>query len=140
MNQLAPYLIAASAAVILFLGLVHLLYTFRGSKLHPRDPELTARLKESFPVLTRRTTMWKAWVGFNASHSFGAILFGSIYGYLSLVHSAFLFRSAFLLLLGLLALAAYLFLAKRYWFSAPFNGILLATALYTLGLVIAFFG
>jgi len=35
----ASVFIAASAAIILMLGLVHLLYTFRGSKLHPRGAE-----------------------------------------------------------------------------------------------------
>ena len=42
-------------------------------------------------MITRETTMWKAWVGSNASDSYGAILFGAVYGYLSLTHSAFLF-------------------------------------------------
>ena len=36
----ASALIAASAAVIFGLGLIHLLYTFRGPKLHPRDAGL----------------------------------------------------------------------------------------------------
>jgi len=36
----ASALIAAGAAVIFGLGLIHLLYTFRGSKLHPRDAGL----------------------------------------------------------------------------------------------------
>ena len=40
MSVLAHWFIAASAGVVLFLGLVHLLYTFRGSKLHPREPHL----------------------------------------------------------------------------------------------------
>jgi len=108
----AAALIAASAAVIFALGALHLWYTFRGNKLHPRDPELCARLEQAPLVLTRQTTMWKAWVGFNASHSFGALLFGAIYGYLALVHSAFLLQSRFLLSLGLLALLAYAFLGN----------------------------
>jgi hypothetical protein len=36
--------IAASAAVILLLGLMRLWYTFRGPLLHPRDPELIAKI------------------------------------------------------------------------------------------------
>ena len=107
MSALAPSLIAASAGIILLLGLVHLVYTFSGTKLHPRDAALQARLKEVSPIITRETTMWKAWVGFNASHSYGAILFGLVYGYFALAHPAFLFQSAFLLLLGLLLLAGY---------------------------------
>jgi hypothetical protein len=136
MASLASALVAASATVILLLGLIHLLYTFRGHKLHPRDAQLEARLREVSPVITRETTMWKAWVGFNASHSFGAILFGSVYAYLSLAHGSFLFGSPFLLSVGLLLLLGYVFLAQRYWFSVPFRGIVLATALYVAALVV----
>jgi hypothetical protein len=130
-------LVAASAAIILLLGVIHLLYTFRGNKLHPRDSALEARLKEVSPVITRETTMWKAWIGFNASHSYGAILFGLVYGYLALFHGAFLFASPFLLVLGLVLLAGYAFLGRAYWFSVPFRGIVLSTALYVAALVIA---
>ena len=136
MVALAPLLVAASATIILLLGLVHLVYTFHGRKLHPRDADLETRLKEVSLVLTRETTMWRAWVGFNASHSFGAILFGAVYGYLAVVHSAFLFQSPFLLLLGLLFLAGYVFLGKLYWFSVPFRGIVLATVLYVAALIV----
>jgi len=136
-STLPPFLVAGSAAIILLLGLAHLLYTFYGPKLLPRDRELKARMQEVSPVITRQTTMWKAWIGFNASHSFGAILFGAVYGYLSLAHSAFLFESKFLLSLGLLLLFGYVFLGKRYWFSIPFRGILLATALYVFALLVA---
>jgi hypothetical protein len=130
-------LVAASAAIILLLGLIHLLYTFRGNKLHPRDSALEARLKEISPVISRETTMWKAWIGFNASHSCSAILFGLVYGYLALFHAAFLFASTFLLLLGLALLTGYAFLGKLYWFSVPFRGIVLSTALYITALVVA---
>ena len=136
MITLAPSLVAVSALIVLLLGLIHLLYTFRGSKLHPRDAALQARMKEVSPVITRQTTMWKCWVGFNASHSYSAILFGLVYGYLALAQSSFLFQSPFLLLLGLLFLAGYVFLSKVYWFSSPFRGIVLSTALYVVALVV----
>lgn len=136
MTTLATSLVTASAMIILSLGLIHLLYTFRGNKLHPRDAELEAKLREVSPVISRETTMWKAWIGFNASHSFGAILFGVVYGYLAIIHSPFLFQSRFLMLLGLLLLAGYVFLGKLYWFSVPFRAIVVATALYVAGLVI----
>jgi hypothetical protein len=133
-GALAPLLVAASAAIILLLGLVHLLYTFRGVKLHPRDAKLVAAMRQVSPVLTRQTTMWKTWVGFNASHSLGAMLFGAVYGYLALMQGAFLFQSWYLLLVGLAMLAAYAFLGWRYWFSVPFRGIVLATVLYAAAL------
>jgi hypothetical protein len=121
---------------MLLLGLAHLVYTFYGSRLLPRDRELITHMQKTNLVLTRETTVWNAWIGFNASHSFGAILFGAVYGYLSVVHSTFLFQSTYLLSLGLLLLFGYVFLAKRYWFSIPFRGILLAAALYMLALLI----
>jgi hypothetical protein len=129
--------IAASAAVILLLGLVHVLYTFRGPKLHPRDPELTARMMAVSPVISGETTMWRLWVGFNASHSFCLIFFGVLYGYLAIRHSAFLFQSWFLLALGFALLLSYAALAKFYWFTAPFRGIVLAAVLYLLGIVVS---
>jgi hypothetical protein len=132
----ASVFIATSAAVVLLLGLLHLLYTFRGPKLHPRDPELIARMMAVSPVISRRTTMWKAWVGFNISHSFGAILFGAMYGYLALWHGAFLLHSWFLLAFGLALLLGYAAVAKIYWFRSPFRGIVLAAVLYLIGIVL----
>ena len=137
MSAFAPALVAFSAAIILLLGLIHLLYTFRGPKLRPRDADLEARLKQVSPVITRETTMWKAWVGFNASHSYGAIFFGVVYGYLALAHSAFLFQSTTLLAVGALLLAGYTFLGKRYWFSIPLRGIVVALVAYLGALVLA---
>ena len=127
--------IAASATVILLLGLLHLLYTFRGPNLHPRDPDLTARMMSVSPVITGETTMWRAWIGFNASHSFGLILFGTLYGYLAMRQSTFLFRSWFLLALGFALLLSYAVLARIYFFTAPFRGVVFAAVLYLLGIV-----
>lgn len=128
--------IAASAAVILLLGLMHLFYTFRGPMLRPRDPELTAQMMTVSPVITRETTMWRAWIGFNATHSFGLILFGALFGYLAMRHSAFLFDSWFLLALGFVLLLSYAAVAKLYFFASPFRGVVLATVLYLLGIVV----
>jgi hypothetical protein len=136
-SELASYLLTGSAAVVLLLGLLHLLYTFHGPKLWPRDTDLQERMSSVSPIITRETTMWKAWVGFNASHSFGAILFGVVYGYLALAHPAFLFESVFLLVVGLVLLSGYAFLGRRYWFSVPFRGILLSLTLYAGALIVA---
>ncbi len=135
-NTISSMLIVASAAVILQLGLVHLLYTFRGPMLHPRDSDLTAKMMTVSPVISGETTMWRVWIGFNASHSFGLILFGTLYGYLAVRHRAFLFQSWFLLALGFALLLGYATLAKLYWFSAPFRGVTLAAVLYFLGIVV----
>jgi len=121
---------------MLLLGVIHLLYTFRSRKLHPRESDLYTRMNEVPLVLTRKTTMWKAWVGFNASHSYGAIFFGLVYAYLALAHSEFLFQSTYLLLVGLLLLTGYAVLGKLYWFSAPLRGIVVSAELYIAGVVV----
>jgi hypothetical protein len=127
---LPSVLIATSAGILLILGSIHLLYTFHGPKLTPRDAELRAQMETAHPVLTRQTTMWKAWVGFNASHSLGAMLFGPVYGYLALAHPAMYFASSFLGWLGFLFLLAYLALARAYWFRIPFVGVALSLVFY----------
>ena len=134
---MAGWLVFMSAAIIFALGAMHLWITFHGPKLKPRDPDLEARLKEVSPVITRQTTMWKAWIGFNASHSYGAILFGLVYGYLALAQRELLFGSVYLASVGALLLAGYVVLGRLYWFSIPFRGIVIATILYFAGFALS---
>jgi hypothetical protein len=129
----AYVLIAASAAVLGALGGIHLLYTYHGNKLDPRDPAVRKAMEGSNLVITRQTTVWSANKGFNASHSLGIIAFALIYGYLALWRSDVLGDSLFLLALGMTVLLAYLALARRYFFKIPFRGVALACALYAIG-------
>lgn len=126
----ARLLMLGSAGIVLALGSLHLLYTFVGPKLWPRDPAARQLMEATPLVLTRETTVWKAWIGFNASHSLGAILFALVYAYLCLAQPGVLYRSAFLQGVGLAMLASLLALARLYWFSVPFTGVSLALALY----------
>ena len=134
MSAIAPFLVAASAAILFGLGVLHLVYTFRGPLLRPRDRELQARMEAVSPLITRQTTMWKAWIGFNASHSIALMLFGAAYGYLALGHADLLFRSVFLVSLGLIVLLGYVFLAGRYFFRIPLRAVIGATLLYGVGI------
>ncbi len=131
----ASFLFAASAAVVLLLGSVHMLYTYRGEKLFPRDAALVRRMQEVSPVITRQTNMWRAGIGFHASHSLGAMLFGMIYLFLAFEPSHFLAGSRFLLALGIVYLAVMVALARLYWFSIPFWGLAVAAALYATGIL-----
>ena len=130
-------LVAASAAVLGALGSIHLLYTYRGDKLHPRDPELRAAMERSTIVITRQTTVWRAHRGFNATHSLGLLLFALLYGHLALWQWPVLRASPFLLALGMAVLLAYLGLAQRYFFRIPLRGMALASALYAAGWALA---
>src|SRR5215475_16208574 len=97
----AKVLMVLSASIAFTLGVVHLVSTFWGSNLTPRDPALQISMSQIAPVITKETTMWRCWVGFNASHSMGLILFGLVFGFLALAHGKLLFQSPFLLVVGL---------------------------------------
>jgi len=83
------------------------------------------------PVISAETTMWKAWVGFNASHSMGAILFGLVYGYLAIAEPQLLFGSVYLLVVGFAMLFGFFLLGRRYWFSVPYRCITFSLLCYS---------
>jgi hypothetical protein len=128
---------AASAAIVGLLGGLHLLYTFHGKKLKPRDTHLERQMELVSPEISRNTTMWLAWIGFNASHSFGALFFALLYGYLGLVHANFLFHSPYLVSVGFALLVGYVLLAKEYWFRIPLIGLALALVCYCVAVYFA---
>ena len=135
MNAIAPILIAASGAIFLVLGFIHLAITYAGPLLLPRDRELRRRMESVSLVISRETTMWKAWQGFNASHGLGAMLFGVVYVELALRDAAFLAHETVLQGLGLVWALAWVGLAFRHWFSVPQAGVTIAALLYAGGLI-----
>ncbi len=133
-----PALLLLAACVIIgLLGAAHLWLTFHGPALAPRDPAVLQAMQSDAPGISRQTTLWRAWLGFNASHSLGALLFALVWGYFALVLTPVFFSSWFLRGLGLLVLLCYLWLARRYWFRVPQRGISLALLLYLASCVLA---
>ena len=114
--------------VFAYLGAVHLAFTFFTNKFSSKNENVIIEMKSSSPMLTKDTTMWKAWIGFNASHSSGAIFIGLINIYLA--HNYFEIFDSFLFCFNILTVGFYLWLAKNYWFKAPFLGILLTFICY----------
>lgn len=139
MDRFAPVPIAAAAVILLVFGVIHLWYTLRSKALNPRDAALEASMKEVMPYISRETTMWKAWVGFNVSHSASLIFFGLLYLYLAIQHTLLLEGEPVLLTAGLLFLIAYYLMARAYWFRVPRRGVGLAILLYAAGLALDWF-
>ncbi|OKY25255.1 hypothetical protein [Thalassotalea sp. PP2-459] len=125
--MLSQILLIIGAAIFGLLGSVHLIYTFYSNKFNAFAPEVTEAMKGTSPVITKETTLWQAWVGFNASHSVGLITFALIYLPLICLHMSLLKSSLWLMWLPILVSGAYLLLAKKYWFKVPFLGFLIAT-------------
>ena len=134
--MVAKTLMVLSASICFTLGVMHLAYTFRGPLLTPRDPALQISMSQISPVLTNETTIWRCWIGFNASHSMGLILFGLVFGFLALAHGELLFHSPFLLVVGLAMLGGFVVLCKFYFFSAPLRGISISLACYVASIAL----
>ena len=127
---MSQILIIIGAAIFGILGTLHLLYTFFSNKFDAYDSAVTEAMKSTSPVLTAETTVWRAWIGFNASHSLGAMLMAAIYIPLALLHFEVLEQSLWFSGLPVVVGISYLILAKRYWFRIPFFGILISTACF----------
>jgi hypothetical protein len=126
-----------STSVVFALGAVHLVYTFWGANLIPRDSALQISMSQISPVITKETTMWRCWMGFNASHSMGLILFGLVFGYFALAHGELLFRSPFLLVVGLAMLSGLAVLCKVYFFTVPLTGVCISLACYLASIALS---
>jgi len=133
--DLPQILLFSSALIIGLLGFAHIVLTYRGPKLLPRDPTLQEHMASVSPVITTQTDFWRCWIGFNASHSMGAMLFGLVYGYLAMAQNELLFHSVFLQIAGFLMVAGFALLAQLYWFITPKAGTGLALLLYSASLV-----
>jgi hypothetical protein len=133
----AKILMVLSAGIVFMLGVFHLVYTFWGTNLMPRDSALQISMSQISPLITKETTMWRCWIGFNASHSMGLILFGMVFGYLAIAHDRILFQSPFLLVVGFATLAGYVVLCKLYFFRAPLAGISISLACYVASVVLS---
>ena len=133
---MAAWLLAAGGAIYVVLGALHALYTFtdiaRPRRIVPDDPALIAAMQASGVRLARGgTTMWRAWVGFNFSHSLGAVVFGA--GCIAAAWCLLPLAPARAVLAIPVAVSAlYLVLAIRYWFRIPVGGTAIATASFAL--------
>ena len=128
--------ILIASSIFLILGSIHLIYTFFTNKFLARDGEATRKMKTTSPILTKETTVWKAWIGFNASHSLGAIFIGLINILLVTQHFEVYQNSFNILLLDICTGIFYLFLSKRYWFKIPLIGILIATCCFIVAMLL----
>jgi len=125
------FLLEFGGGIFLLLGILHALYTFldirEPRRLVPQEPSVALAMAESSLRLARGgTNMWRAWVGFNFSHSLGAILFGMLCIGAGLVLGTLVLPAWILFVLVLIALL-YVGLSVLYWFRIPTMGIALAT-------------
>jgi hypothetical protein len=134
-RELSRYLFLAGALPFLLLGTAHAVHTPRlpseRKGLSPSDPGLAEAMARSRVLLTGRTDMWRAWVGFNLSHSLGVLLFGVVVVLVGRTPVAFGQNAVIFLPLAVVVSLAYLGLGLAYWFRTPLIGISLSLVLFS---------
>ncbi len=136
----APILLSTCAgAVIGVMGLLHLVYTLldirRPRYFAPSDDSVRLAMQASTMRFARgRTSMWSFWLGFNVSHSIGAIVLGAAAIYVPGIAPPE--QRVFVFLALAVAAIAYLVTALRFWFYKPTIGVAVATALFVIALAI----
>lgn len=133
-------LLILGSSIFLLLGTLHLLYTFFTTKFDPHNKEAQKAMETTNPRLTKETSVWKAWIGFNASHSTGAMFFGIVTIYLAIFQPSVVTDSLFYISLCTANAAFYLFLARNYWFSIPVIGISISTLCFVGALLLVLLG
>jgi hypothetical protein len=122
------------------LGALHAIYTFQDlrkpRRLVPADPSVAQAMANSVLRLSRGgTDMWRAWIGFNFSHSLGVLLTAAL-----AVWTGFEINTLpigiFMPVLVSIG-CVYLVIALRYWFRGPVIGVGVATACFAAAWVLS---
>ena len=124
-------LLGMAGAIYGVLGALHAIYTLADlrspRRIVPDDPAVITAMQASKIRLTRgESTTWQGWVGFNLSHSLGALLFSAACLIVAAGLRSFAFSPWVLLALAAVS-ALYLLIAVQYWFRIPILGTAIAT-------------
>ena len=84
--------------------------------------------------------MWRAWVGFNLSHSLGLVLFGGVIVLVGRTSASFGYNAGVFLPLAIVVAIAYLILSMAYWFRTPIIAIGLCVLLFSAAWVLQLVG
>ena len=128
----AKYIWEFGSIILIILGTIHLAYTFFTNKFSSKNKKVITEMKSSHPNLTKETTIWKAWIGFNASHSIGVIFIGIINLYLAFEYFSILQSDHFFFIFNILTISFFVWLAKLYWFKIPLIGTSITLICYML--------
>lgn len=137
--RMIAFLLILGGAVFGVLGTVHAVYTFldlrNPRRLVPADPSVAHAMANSPLRLSGgRTDMWRAWIGFNFSHSLGVLMVAAL--------AVWAGSRANTLLVGILPAltligCVYLVLALLFWFRSPAIGVAIGTGCFAAAWVMS---
>jgi hypothetical protein len=134
--MISRYLWEAGSAIAALMGAFHLRGTLFTNALHPRNPKLAADMKASALIVTDKLNLWKSWIGFNATHSNGAIFAGVVNFYLAWRYFQVLQADLFFPLLTILIMGFYVWVAAKYWFKMVLIPLIVALLLFIVSFVL----
>jgi hypothetical protein len=141
LNELSRYLFLAGGLPFVVLGLLHAratpLATTDRKGLSPADPTLAEAMARGRVLLTKHVDVWSGWVGFNLSHSLGAVAFGAFVLVVGRSAGSFAAQAAFCGPLAVLVSGAFLAIGLRYWFRTPIAGCAIAFACFALSWILS---
>ncbi|HEX6738476.1 MAG TPA: hypothetical protein VF310_09400 [Vicinamibacteria bacterium] len=140
MGELSRYLFLLGALPYVFLGTAHALATPLTTEqrkgLSPRDEAYRQSMVQQTVLLTRRTNLWLTWVGFNLSHSLGAVLLGVVVLLVGRSSASFAVNGPVFVPLAVVVSGTYLAIGLRYWFRTPIIGTVISTVCFVASWVV----
>ncbi len=138
-SQMIATLLILGGAVFGVLGALHAIYTLLDlrdpRRLVPADSSVAHSMANSALRLSGgRTDMWRAWVGFNFSHSLGVLLVAGL-----ALWAGFRIKTLPFEIIPALTLigCVYLVIALLYWFRTPAIGVAVGTGCFAAAWVLS---
>ncbi len=118
---MAQALLIVGARIFLLLGIVHAILTLRDLSnprtFTPTDASVRTAMQSSQLAIHPNTNLWKAWLGFNLSHSLGILLFGGELFCIGLFQFTLFAHNLLIQSVVILVSAAYFVMSLCFWFS-----------------------
>ena len=138
-SPMIAILLILGGAVFFLLGGSHAVYTLLDLRnprwLVPVDPSVAKAMANTALRLSGgRTDMWRAWIGFNFSHSLGILLVGALGIWAGARIKTF--PAGILPVLTLIG-CIYLVLCLLYWFRDPAVGLAIGTGCFALAWILS---
>jgi hypothetical protein len=130
------------AAIFLLLGISHGFLSLQDlsnpRNFIPQDTALLQAMQQAVGAKYPQANIWRAWMGFNLSHSLGLVLFGGNFVAIGLFYFSAFSQILWLQICAILISTTYFIMSLKFWFSEPTisSGIGLTCFVLSVGLLI----
>lgn len=119
-------LLVLGGSIFFAMGSLHGILTLRDvarpRAFTPTDDAVREAMQGARVAFNPRINLWKAWLGFNLSHSLGVALFGAVSLTMGLFHFELFAENPVVQVAVVSTAGAYLALSLAFWFSGPALG------------------